>query len=150
MYQFNYNLSVNELVMYLKQHTYKTKFLDTDYGITLKQCGLTVKLRQKTIMPHPLQRIFVGKIYTHTEGAKIVGDFRYPLIMSIMFLVLTAVLVVYNIDALLNVDNIINAIIICVMFLIMYLVIAIIFLTGKICYKTEENEVITLLEKICK
>ncbi len=150
MYYFYYNSGTYEIYRYLKSNTHKRKYIDFDTGIGFSCRNNKIILQEKKLMVHPLQRRFTGKIIPLGDETLIAGNFRYPLIASLCFFVLTICVLRGNIELFLSAVSAVNKIYAAIGFLFIYGIIAGLFITGKTFYKKQESNVIELLQHIAQ
>jgi len=146
MYYFYYNLEDREIYRYLKYNTHKRRYIDLYSGIGFSNNNNNIILQEKKLMVHALQRRFIGKIIPLGNESLIIGDFKYPFITSLCFFMLATYLLCVNIGLLSSSILTIYKIYATIVFLFIYCIIVCLFITGKIFYKNQENNVIELLQ----
>lgn len=151
MYYFSYDQDLDSLIRYLKKNTYNKRAFDFfSTGINLKFRGKKFYVKKnKLFAVHPLQRVFVGEIFPAESGCEIRGKFKYPMVNILVYIIAFLYLLLKNFGVVLNLSlTYYEKLIISSFFLFMYLVMFLIIMTGKICYKDEESDVLNFLKNI--
>ena len=148
IYSFDYKQNKLKIFELLKRHTYNgvNAFLQNEIECTIK--NTYIKLRKKKHLQHPLQRIFIGKIYENDSKTTIIGTFRYPFINLVCFIIILFILIVGNINMLFGNASIATKAVGCALFLCFYILIAFLFISGKKFFSKEEKEIIDFLKTL--
>lgn len=149
MYYLQKRSSKNEVIQFIKNNTIKYSMFCSNSGIscTIKKTKIILQ-KANGFFRNPFQRIFVCTVYEEKEGSTIKGCFFYrtgTLILSAFWMFF---FVYNNIRAVIAIDHMSEKIIVTLFFAIFYLIIGLLFTTGKMFYKGQEKDIINFLRDI--
>jgi hypothetical protein len=151
VYLFKTELSEQEIISRIKAHTYKPTVLSSLNCIVSKTDGRKIILQKKGgLIRHPFQRIFLGHIAAGKNETWIEGRFAFPLISTIVAVLFFCFMIYCNMRAVIDMNTFEQKILATLIFLVFYLVVAFLIVSGKFVYRKQEKEVITFLEKLLK
>ena len=145
---FYYGYSKYELVNKVKQYKdgKDTRNSFNKMYIRIKEPRLVIQ--EKVIMRHALQRKFVGKIKHDNEKCYIEGKFKYPCFNSLLFVLLGAICLIENTKILLSSASISVKCQVTALFIVAYIFVFLMFFTGRVFYKKQENTVLQILRNL--
>ena len=148
---FKYKCKPSEFISSLSARTINHKSIYGNGRLIFHYRKQKLVLRkQKRTYQHALQRNFVGKITYDNDITVLTGNFKYPCLSTIIFIVFFIVLLYGNLSMYNKVVDI-NARILCTcIFGFMYVSIILFFITGIYMFKSEEKEVISILKESCQ
>jgi len=140
---FEVQCSKEELVQKLREKSYDQYFMRN--GIDIRISGERLKVYSKKTMKHPLQRRFYGKIIDLNGKATVTGEFKYPSMGLICWLVMLLALIYGNTNMLCKVSDALTKIGAMAFFMCMYAAMAFLLFSGRYLFKKQEKDVLNFL-----
>lgn len=147
-YIFMYDKNKEEIIKCILKNTNNAMnaFFSNDIYCRVKTDY--IRLKKKKQLQHPLQRIFIGKVYEIQSKTIIIGKFKYPYFFSLCFILIMFVFISGNISLLISNTNSIKKLLGSAFFTLFDMMIITLFVSGKKCFKKQEKNIIYFLENL--
>lgn len=144
-YFYYYDTNIQDVVKSLKQ---EVEYVNSTHNhVIIHHFGNKIVLQKRKIY-HAFQRKFIGNISKDNDIICIKGKFHYPIISIVILIIFCVSLIMGNISAMSSDMIFREKIIAQFIFMIMYIFFIGMLATGKYCFKTEEKDVIMLLNRL--
>jgi len=143
------NLEKQEILSRIRLLTKTPSIFITSDCIVSEIKGNRIKLQKKGgWLRHPFQRFFTIDLSEENDITVIKGKFSFPLISKVIAVLFSGFMFYNNLVAIVKIENLSKKLMVSLCFMIFYLFIILLFISGKVVYQKQEKEVIDFLEGI--
>ena len=148
LYCFHSPYTVDETIAHLRVKTHPKKFFDLESGVGLRIKGQTLVLQEQSNSQHPWRRRFVCTVQENEHGATVTGKFRRSVFGIVIFLFFLLAFAFAHINAIVHMANWDERMAVSGWFLLFYLLMIGMWLSGRVFYRKQEEHVLTLLKSL--